>query len=62
MFYVYMCVKNILCTFPVFMYGYVTQIQADSFISDMNGFLFFLISGFGPWRHEERDTILKSLR
>ena len=34
------------------------QIQADSVVSDTNG---KLIAGFRPWRHEERDTILKSL-
>ena len=32
------------------------QIQADSVVSDTNG---LLISGFGPWQHKERDTILK---
>ena len=35
------------------------QMQADSFVSDRNG---LLTSGFSPWRHEKRDTILKSLR
>ena len=32
--------------------------QANSVVSDTNG---LLISDFGSWRHEERDTILKSL-
>ena len=32
--------------------------QADSVVSDRNG---LLISDFGSWWHEERDTILKSL-
>ena len=34
------------------------QIQANSFVLDMNG---LLIPDFGTWRNEERDTILKSL-
>ena len=38
----------------------IIQIQrlAYSVVSDTNG---LLIPGFGPWRHEERDTILKGL-
>ena len=34
------------------------QTEADSVVSDMNG---LLISDFGSWRHEERDTILTML-
>ena len=31
------------------------QIQADSVVLNTNG---LLIPDFGPWRHEESDTIL----
>ena len=37
---------------------YKAHIQMVSVVSDTNS---LLIRGFGPWQHEERDTILKRL-
>ena len=55
---------HILDTISVvyYMYSYANTctdtIQADSVVSDTNG---LLISDFGPYRHEERDTFLTML-
>ena len=48
------CVIMIITTVAQYVYKYK---QTLSFQTGTG----LLISDFGPWRHEERDTILKSL-
>ena len=52
-----MCGKSKEVNTTVLQYIHQYKTQTDSVVPGTNG---LLISDFGPWRHEERDTILKS--